>query len=279
MLALWSLNYIAGKVALRTIDPVSLAAFRIEIAAIAMLFVYFAQPSRSRLRMRDVWTFTYLGFFGVIVNQCLFTIGLNYTTSNHSSLIIAVGPIIILLLASAMKLESLTLPKLLGMAISFVGILFLEAEQGSPVHSPFLRGDLLTLAGTIGFSIFAVLGKRVSAKYDAVSMNTFNCVSAAILLLPLSIHQASHIAWNQIGWQGWAGLVYMALGSSVAAYTIFYYVLRHMTASRVGAISYFQPIAVILLSIVFFHENPSRNLLLSTALVLLGVYMAERGRT
>ena len=39
-----------------------------------------------------------LGFLGVVVNQGLFTVGLNYTTSNHSAVLIAIGPIIILLL-------------------------------------------------------------------------------------------------------------------------------------------------------------------------------------
>ena len=99
MLLLWSFNYIAGKIALRTLDPLSLACFRLELAALVMLPIYFAQPNRAPLRLRDVWPFAYLGFFGAIINQGLFTVGLNYTTSDHSAVIIAVGPIIILFLA------------------------------------------------------------------------------------------------------------------------------------------------------------------------------------
>jgi drug/metabolite transporter (DMT)-like permease len=52
-----------------------------------------------------------------------------------------------------------------------------------------------------------------------------------------------------------------------------------MTASRVGAVSYFQPVIVILLSMAFLGERPSRMLLGGTALVLLGVFLAERGRS
>jgi drug/metabolite transporter (DMT)-like permease len=50
-----------------------------------------------------------------------------------------------------------------------------------------------------------------------------------------------------------------------------------MSASRIAAVSYLQPIVVILLSVALLGENPTRNLLLGTALVLLGVYLAERG--
>jgi drug/metabolite transporter (DMT)-like permease len=52
-----------------------------------------------------------------------------------------------------------------------------------------------------------------------------------------------------------------------------------MTASRVGAVSYFQPIVVILLSMAFLGEQPTRLLLTGTALVLVGVFLAERGKS
>jgi O-acetylserine/cysteine efflux transporter len=192
--------------------------------------------------------------------------------------IIAIGPIIILVLARLMKQEALTAGKIVGMAISFFGVYLLETEYGSPAHSPLLKGDLITLGGTVGFAIYAVLGKKVAAQYDALTMNTFNCVAAAVLLLPLSVLQGIHLDWGHVGWSGWLGMIYMAVGSSVAAYTIFYWVLRFMTASRVGALSYFQPVIVFLLSIAFLGEHPTRNLLEGTALVLAGVFLAERGK-
>jgi len=277
MLMLWSFNYVAGKIALRHMDPISLACFRIELAAVIMMAIYFSRQQRAKLRLGDAWPFAYLGLFGVVINQGLFTVGLNYTTSNHSAVIIAIGPVIVLLLARAMKLEALTAAKMAGMAVAFTGVFLLEAEQGSPVHSPYLTGDLITLGGTIGFSIYAVLGKKVAEQYDAVAMNTFNCVAAAIMLLPLTVRQGIHLHWRSVGWAGWAGMIYMAAASSVAAYTIFYWLLRYMSASRIAAVSYLQPIVVILLSVALLGENPTRNLLVGTALVLLGVYLAERG--
>src|SRR5580704_9864976 len=108
MLMLWSFNYVAGKIALRHMDPISLACFRIELAAVIMSAIYFSRQRRATLQLRDAWPFAYLGLFGVVINQGLFTVGLNYTTSNHSAVIIAIGPVIVLLLARAMKLEALT---------------------------------------------------------------------------------------------------------------------------------------------------------------------------
>jgi drug/metabolite transporter (DMT)-like permease len=279
MLVLWSGNYVAGKIALRTMDPITLVCLRLQLAAFLMLAFYFTRPERQPLKLSDAWPFLYLGFFGVVINQGLFTVGLNYTTSDHSAVLIAIGPIIILLLARALKLEALTVAKVVGMVISFVGVYLLETEQGSPTNSPLLMGDIITFGGVIGFAIYAVLGKRVVARYDAIALNTFNCVASALLLLPLTVRQVIHLDWHGVALSGWLGMIYMAVGSSVAAYTIFYWVLRHMTASRVGAVSYFQPVIVILLSMAFLGERPSRMLLEGTALVLLGVFLAERGKS
>lgn len=278
VLLLWSVNYIVGKITLRHIDALTLAAMRAEVVAVILLAIYFAQRRRMPLRRRDIWTFVYLGFFGYVVNQGCFIVGLGSTTSNHSAVLIASSPIIILLLASAMRLEKLTVAKMLAMAICFVGVVTLETEHGSPAHSPLLFGDLITLAGVLGFSAYAVLGKKVARAYDTVSMNAFNAAAAAILLMPLAVRQGIRLDWKGVGWVGWAGMLYMAALSAVAGYLLFYWLLQHMEASRVVVVNYFQPVVVVLLSIPLLGDRPTARLVASATLVLVGVYLAERVR-
>jgi drug/metabolite transporter (DMT)-like permease len=77
-------------------------------------------------------------FEDVIVNQGCFTIVLRQTTSEDSVIIImitALGPVLVLVLR-ALKLEALTIAKVLGMAICFLGVTLLEAESGYSKHSP-----------------------------------------------------------------------------------------------------------------------------------------------
>jgi drug/metabolite transporter (DMT)-like permease len=275
MLAMWSVNYLAGKIALGHMDPVTLVAFRFEVAAVIMLAVYFAQKGRMPLRKGAIWTFTYLSFLGVVLNQGLFTLGLNYTTSSHSAIIVAIDPILILILARALKIERLTAGKISGMALAFVGILVLEMENGP--RSPLLMGDLISLGGALGFSFYAVFAKPITQEYDAIALNTFNCVAAAILFLPVAIRQGIHLDWKSVGWIGWSGMFYMAIFSSVTAYLLFYWVLRYMDPSRVAAINYLQPVCVVVLASFFLSERPSSHLLGGTGLVLAGVWLAERG--
>ncbi len=278
MLIMWSVNYVAGKVSLRHFDPLTLAAFRIELAAVVMVPMYFLRRNRQSLDPQDIWTLSYLGLL-LCTNQVFFTIGLAYTTSGHSSMVLAIGPILVLLLARAMKLEALTAAKILGMAIAFTGAGILAVEHGLDLrHSPTLTGDLLTFLGTMSFSVYVVLSKKVASRFDSITMNAFNFFAGAAVLLPIAVWRGIHLDWNSVGLAGWTGLVYMSAISSVAAYTLFYWALRYMEASRVAAVNYFQPVGAILVAAAFLGEIPTRHLYLGGALILLGVYMAERAK-
>ena len=275
LLLAWSINYIVGKITLTHLDALTLASFRFQVSALILLTLYFSRPERTPLRLRDLWTFTYLGLFGYAVNQGSFVIGLSLTTSEHSVIIVSTGPIVILAMARALRLETLTPGKILGMLISFSGVLLLETDSGALLHSPLLLGDLITLTGTLGYSIYTVLAKRVSQAYDTISMNTFSASVAAILWLPLALRQGTRLDWARVGLAGWAGLLYMVACSAVGGYLLFYWLLRHMEASRVVVVNYLQPVMVVLLSIPLLSERPTLRLLASGALVLLGVYLTE----
>lgn len=278
MLIMWSFNYVAGKTALRFIDGLTLGTFRIQLAALVILPFYFLRRNRAHLGARDLWTLSYLGFF-LCFNQLFFTIGLAFTTSGHSSMILATGPVIILIFAHFLKLESLAAGKITGMVIACIGVFILATEQGLDIrHSSTLAGDLYTLVGTTSFSFYVVLGKKVARQYDSLSMNTVNLVASSLLLLPLTIRQAVHLNWGSVPWIAWAGLLYMAAISSVAAYTLFYWLLRYMEASRVAAVNYLQPVGAMVIAAVFLGEVPTLHLLAGGALILLGVYLAERGK-
>lgn len=101
VLLVWSVNYIVGTITLAHLDALTLASFRFQLSAAILGAIYFMQPQTRRAQslVGDLWTFSYLGFFGFAVNQGCFVLGLSQTTSEHSVVIIATGPVLILLLA------------------------------------------------------------------------------------------------------------------------------------------------------------------------------------
>ncbi len=273
----WSFNFIIAKITLSYINPFALTSFRIELSGLLMVPIYFAQPRRSRLNRKDLWTFVVLGFWGVAVNRGLFIVGLNYTTAAHSALIVASGPILVLLLARAYKLEKITRAKITGMATCFAGVAILVAGDELHRHAGTWIGDLIALGGTCGFALYTVLAKRVARQYDTISMNTFCNLAGAIFLFPLTVHEAARLDWSAVGAAGWLGLAYTVLVSSIGAYLIFFWALAHLPASRLAVFTYLETPIAALLAVVILGESPTLALLIGGGLILLGVYLAEFG--
>jgi len=280
VMLIWSFNFVAAKIGLRHMDVMSFASIRMPLAALLMLPVYFAQPrpGRTPLDRGDIWAFVVLGFFGVIINSGCFVVGLTQTTSEHSVIVRALGPVLVLALAVALALEKLTPAKAAGMLISFIGVILLETGHGVELHSPLLLGDLYTFLSIMGFAFYTVFAKRIAMRYDAVAMNTYMVCAAGLMATPVALRQAIHLQWGSVSWIAWAAMLYMALITTVVSYTIYSWVLRHIEPSRAAAVNYVQPVVVILISIPLLGEHPTQHLLTGGLLVLIGVYLAERAK-
>jgi len=280
---IWAVNFPIGKAGLMRVPAMAMAAFRVVTSALTMIPVYFASRAgkpRQRYSGREIWTFAYLGFFLVVINQGCFTVGLAYTTVGHSSMVIAAGPIFILALARAMRLEPLTALKIAGIALAFAGVTLLALENGRSLHSSTLAGDLLTLTGSLGYAFYTVLGKSVAARYPAIEMTALNCFFGGAVALPVAIREAIVLTrsggWSGIGWTGWGAMFYMAIFSSVIAYTLYFWTLRYVSASRMGSLNYLQPLIAAALGISLLGEHLTPSVAAGGALILTGVYAIER---
>jgi O-acetylserine/cysteine efflux transporter len=293
VVVVWAVNFIAAKVGLRYLPPVTMASFRVAIAGLSMVPAYlvcsrlpaFADALRAReqgFTRRDLWTFFYLGFFGVVVNQMCFTMGLRYTSVGHAAVIVGMGPIYTLVLAVLFRLERATWHKVIGMAIAFAGVAVLASENGISPRSPSLLGDAITLTGSIGFATYAVLGKRVAGRYDALTMTAFNHFAGAVIVLPVVFHQARALGpisrWRAVPWQGWTALLYMGLCSSALAYILYFWLLRYLEVSQLAAFTYLLPVLAVILGIALLGERGSALQIVGGTLALAGVYWVESGR-
>jgi drug/metabolite transporter (DMT)-like permease len=277
MVFLWSANYVVAKYVLRQMPALLVVGIRTTMAGVAMIPLYRRWVRRNGGHgwdRRDIPLLMFLGLCGVGLNQALFVIGIQQTTVAHAAIMIALTPMLVLVIAAIVGLERLNLARLLGMAVALAGVAVLQS--GSHVAGAALAGDLLVLSAAFSFSIFTVRSKAEIHRFGGVTVNTFAYVGSALILMPVTVWLAMGFDFDRVTWTGWTSLVYMALFPSVLCYLIYHYALTHIPASRVSAFAYLQPLIAILLAIPVLGEHPTSALLAGGALVLAGVFTAER---
>ncbi|MGA2184322.1 MAG: DMT family transporter [Bryobacteraceae bacterium] len=274
MVTFFSLNYIVARFALREFPPMQLTAVRTAVAA-AILVALWLGRRRPKLSRNDLFSLALLGIFGITLNQLLFAFGLQRTSVAHASLLSALAPIMVLLIASLIGQERITIGKLTGMLIAVAGVAILQMDPGKRTIAT-LTGDVIILLSALAIALYSVLGKHVTARHDIVTVNAVSYLAGLIALLPLLLPPPG-FSYAAVSAAGWLSVLYMAVFPSVLGYLIYCYALTHMPASRVSAFSYLQPLLATILAVPMLGEPVTGSLAGGGALVLVGVYVTERG--
>jgi drug/metabolite transporter (DMT)-like permease len=275
---IWSINYIFAKRALVEFPPMLASGLRTVMAALLLIPIYFwhtrrvRQPAWSR---RTIVTVVALGVLGIGLNQIFFVQGISQTSVSHAAFVVGLTPLLVLVVATLFGQERIRAMQVAGMLLALLGVAVLQysspdQRQGS------LAGDLMVFCGCLLFAFFTVGGKREINRLGPVTLNTWAYASSAVALLPLTLWYSTGFKYNGVSWAGWVSLFYMGAFSSVLGYLLFNYALAHIPASRASTFAYLQPLIALLLAMIFLGEKPSASLLSGGALVLAGVFVAER---
>jgi len=280
MTVFWASNIVAGKEAVNGFGAMGLAQLRLAGAALLFGALFLAWRGRTELRLngRQWLVLSGVAFNGMTLNQICFINGLAWTSVAHTGLIVALGPVMVLVLSCLMRLELLTLPKFLGMLISFVGVAVLTlggAEKGSAAH---WQGDLIVLAGSVSFAYYTIQVKEIANQYDALTLNTLTFALGALLMIPFAARSVLHIRWANVTLGAWGGLAFMIGLGTVVAYLFYAFALTELSASRAAAFAYLQPVIAALLGAWLLGEKITPKVVGGGALILLGVFLAERER-
>ena len=276
----WASNIIAGKEALTGFDPLALAQLRVLGTAVVFVILFLATGRMRRLQLsRRNWLFLVaMAFNGIALNQLCFIGGMARTTVAHTGLIVALGPVMVLVIAVVIRLEGLTVWKFAGMMIAFAGVGILTADKAGQGSGGHWLGDLILLASVLVFAIFTILMKEVTNQFDALTLNTLIFGLGAIMMLPFCARAVIATNWAALRLEAWWGLAFLVVFGSVISYLLFAYVLTELAASRAAAFNYLQPVIASGLGIWVLSERLTSKVLVGGALILAGVYLTERER-
>jgi drug/metabolite transporter (DMT)-like permease len=134
------------------------------------------------------------------------------------------------------------------------------------------------LAGSASFAYYTIQVKEIANQYDTLTLNTLTFALGCLLMIPFAVRSVIQIRWAKVTLGAWGGLAFMIVLGTVVAYLFYAFALTELAASRVAAFNYLQPVVAALLGAWLLGESVTRRVIVSGALILLGVYLAERER-
>lgn len=159
--------------------------------------------------------------------------------------------------------------EVIGILIAFAGLVYLVLPQ---VSTPSIMGVVLMALAGMAWAGYTLLGRGSIAPLADTSFNFLRTVPMALLLGVITLDQ--WFATPQ-------GLLLAALSGGLASgvgYSIWYRVLRHLSATQAGVLQLLVPVIAAIGGVLFVAEPLSIRLIISAALILGGIYLVINGR-
>ncbi len=272
---LWGANPIAVKSVLGEISPLMLILVRFTGISLLLLTILFCRDGKQAWPPRQhIPTLIMMGFSGTVLNNGLQFTGLQYSTAINCTLVATLTPAMTAVLTGIFLNEHLRNEQWLGIAISFLGTLFLivHGSLANLRNLTFNQGDLLFVIAQFCWVFYAILGQKVMEDMTPLATTAWAGVAGTILtgvtLLYEGIGAPVHLSSF-----GWFAMLYMIMGSGIVAF-IWYNVGISVVGSNHAAIFLnISPLAGMLLAVVLLHEQLGWQEIMGGLWIMLGVYI------
>lgn len=261
---------VAVKIVLRDLSTPSIVFLRVTGAAVLFLVLHrllVREPVRSP---GDYARLALYALFGVVLNQLLYITALTLTTATAAQTLQTTGPATTLLIAILLGRERSSAGKWVGIGLAASGALFLV---GVDLAAGSGAGNLLAFLNVVSFSIYLVISRDLTRRYDPLTVITWIFVFGALGIAPWGA-PALLAETGAVSGATWAALAWMIAFPTVASYYLNVWALQRVEASTVATYIYLQPIATGVLATLILHERPSPRLIPAAALIFAGVAVA-----
>jgi drug/metabolite transporter (DMT)-like permease len=275
---IWAGSFIAVKITVNEISPIDLGFLRFLVATPIMILILFLRKKEVRIPKKELPSLIILGLTGVTFLYIFQFVGIEYTTASTSSVLISTNIIFIVILSTLFLKEVFSFKKTLGVILSFLGVMVVIFAQSSNekiiFNNQFVIGCLFVLLSAFCWAVYSVVGKKLLDKYDAFSVTTYAFVLGTIFFLPVVFPHILNVVQN-ISFNGWMAIFYLALLCSVFGYVAWYYALSKTEAGKTAVYLSLIPLFTITLAF-FIDEIPTILFLVGALLIIWGIYWAQK---
>ena len=189
--AIWGSAFIAIKVSVEFINPLSVASLRLILGAFFLFIIFSFKKYSLNISKKNIILIILIGVIGNFIPFSLISWSEQYVQSNVAGLLLSVGPLFTLVLSHFLtKDDKFTFIKFISISIGFVGVLTII---GFDTISNLANGDtenllpkMAIVLSALGYTISSILAYNIK-NLGTIQLTTFVTISAAIVSIPFMV--------------------------------------------------------------------------------------------
>lgn len=259
-------------------SPLSLALLRYVIG-FSVLLPPALLSARMRVEPRDLLPISLLGIgqFGILI--VLLNYALELIPAARAALIFATLPLLAMVMASALRLEPLSVGKTGGVLLTILGVgLALGEKAAHPAaaaESGWL-GELAVFGSALTGAACSVLYRPYLRRYPTLSVSAIAMLAAIGFLALLAAGEGFFDALPRFTAGGWLAVLFIGVSSGVG-YFLWLWALSRGTPTRVTVFLALGPITAAVLGVLLLGEGLTLLTVAGLACVAVGLWAASSG--
>lgn len=248
----WGLMAPLGKDAMSNgITGLDMVTFRVAGAA-ALFWITSFFIKNEHVPVKDIFMIFLASIFGLICNQCCYTIGLSITSPVNASIVTTSAPIVTMILSAIILHEPVTSKKVLGIFFGCVGAVMLILTSAAAVSDKVgdIRGDLLCMAAQVSFSLYLTLFSKLIKRYSVVTINKWMFLSASLMISPFTFSSVAAIPWNTISAKTIFESAYVVVFGTYICYMLTMNGQKILRPTVISIYNYIQPVVSVTVSVL-----------------------------
>ena len=273
----WSSTWLAIKIGLRDLPPISFVAIRFLIAIMVLVAVSIGRTHLLPRTRKDVVVLAVTGILMFAVNYTVLFWAELHVSSGLAAVLQATIPIFGIMFAHWMLPdEPLRLPKLVGAIIALAGVAMICARLLGFNGRLAFWGGVGVVVGAASAAFANVLVKAQSMRLAPAMLAAWQMIFGTVPLLFLGFAVDGNPVRFHWTVSSLFCLLYLAVIGSALTFLLLYWLLPRLTVAQLQSISLITPPGAVMLGWVLGGETFPPSSLLGTALVLVGVWMIFR---
>ena len=277
--AIWGSAFIAIKVSVEKIHPISVASLRLIIGAI-VLYIYFQFKNlKFNLSTEILVLIFFISLIGNFIPFALISWSEIYIQSNTAGLLLSVAPIFALILSHFMtKDDKFSFLKLTSILIGLFGVLLIIGFD--PLSNFYLNSSknlipkIAIIISALGYVISSILAYNLK-NIDSVTLTTAVTISAAIISIPFLIFIELNF-YSNYSFSNIIPLIYLGIFPTAIAFLIRFHIISKAGPIFLSYVAYLIPAFAIIWGFIFLKETINFNTFIGVILILLGVFISQK---